>query len=95
MQNNSLDSYKHYRSANLKSLYGLTLEEYEEMLREQDGKCAICGELPSPTKLLDVDHDHENKTVRGLLCNHCNTALGLVKEDPEILSAMIDYLEAH
>jgi hypothetical protein len=75
--------------------YGLSLERYEEMFEEQNGLCAICENPDSTGRLLGVDHDHESGTIRGLLCSNCNTALGLVKEDPEILSRMIDYLEAH
>lgn len=88
------DRYQYFRAANLRRAYGISLEEYEEMLENQGGRCAICGAFPPPDKLLDVDHDHNSNTVRGLLCSQCNTALGLVKEDPDILSAMIDYLDA-
>jgi hypothetical protein len=63
------------------------------LLEEQGGKCAVCGKLNNEgRRRLAVDHDHKTGKVRGLLCGNCNTALGLVKEDPEILSLLADYL---
>jgi len=52
--------------------YGLTIEEVEEMARQQDNACAICLKV----KRLGVDHDHETGRVRGLLCWSCNLAVG-------------------
>jgi hypothetical protein len=52
--------------------YGLTLEDYDALLLEQSGVCAICQEPPSPTRRLAVDHDHKTNAVRGLLCTRCN-----------------------
>lgn len=67
----------------LRNRFGITLEEYEEMLERQDGKCAICGKAESalsnagiPGKMLAVDHDHETGRVRGLLCQRCNIGIG-------------------
>lgn len=80
------------RRARLKS-YGLTEAEYERMWVEQLGVCAICHR-PDPThQNLVVDHDHETGLVRGLLCHPCNTALGIVRDDPEHLTRMVSYLE--
>ena len=60
---------------------------------EQNGRCAICGvpeyELPSR---LYIDHDHETGKVRGLLCPSCNTGLGHLKDDPEVLLRACIYL---
>ncbi len=53
---------------------GVTDEQYEEMLDEQGGVCALCGQPPK-TRRLHVDHDHRTKQVRGLLCYRCNRAL--------------------
>lgn len=61
------------------SRYGITAERYEEILSRQGGVCAICKQLPegtnSFTKSLHVDHDHDTKRVRGLLCWRCNSSL--------------------
>ncbi len=79
--------------------YGLPVEGYAEMYEAQDGLCAICGgEEVRVSKdglhwLLAVDHDHETDEVRGLLCNSCNTGLGLLGDDIETLRAAIEYLE--
>lgn len=74
--------------------YGLTLEAYNAMLKEQGGVCAICGkDTPTATKKrLHIDHCHEINEVRGLLCHHCNVGLGAFKDDPELLRRAIAYL---
>ena len=84
-----------HRSTRLKSVYGITLEDYKVMYREQEGKCAICGtHCPDHGKLgLVVDHCHKKGHVRKLLCTHCNKGIGQFKEDPEILAKAIEYLK--
>lgn len=75
--------------------YGLTPEGYQELLESQGGACAICGVTENTRKGSDnfhVDHDHRTGKVRGLLCHHCNVALGMVDDDPDRLNAMITYL---
>lgn len=75
--------------------YGVTREEFDRMLKEQDGKCAICKTFePGPRALstLQVDHDHETGKVRGLLCQACNTLIGKAREDVTILMAAALYL---
>jgi hypothetical protein len=57
-----------------RSRTGLSVEEYDAMLKAQGGGCAICGNPPK-TRRLDVDHDHKTGKVRGLLCHRCNRAL--------------------
>lgn len=69
--------------------YGLTAEEYEDLLVKHDYRCAICK---SPSKL-NVDHDHMTGKVRGLLCRHCNYGLGHFRDKPEILRQAALYLE--
>lgn len=61
---------------------------------EQDGRCAICRhEFRTGTRRgVHVDHDHETRRVRGLLCGPCNTALGGLKDDPSRLAAAARYL---
>ena len=75
----------------LVKLYGITYEIYEEMLKQQNGRCGICKQLPS--RRLDVDHDHVTGIVRGLLCSNCNTAIGLLKEDPALFAEALNYLQ--
>lgn len=64
------------RRASLKKLYGLSLEQYDEMLANQNGVCALCYRSSKPRKWLDVDHNHSTGEVRGLLCMACNRSLG-------------------
>lgn len=78
--------------AKLRRLYGITLEQYNEMLKRQDGVCKICFRSPKK-KSLSVDHCHRTGKVRGLLCDHCNRALGWLQDDPKLLARSIDYLE--
>ena len=79
------------RRAHLKYTFGITEADYEDMLYKQGGKCGICGSV-SNGKRLAIDHDHETGRVRGLLCQQCNTALGLFKDQVELLKKAIDYL---
>ncbi len=85
----------------LKKLYGLTLADFDRMLTEQGGLCAICRQPPTEAvnqtgqRGLHVDHDHATGAVRGLLCTNCNGSLGKMKDSPELLRAAADYLEQH
>ena len=73
--------------------YGITTIEYEEYLRSQNNCCAICRRGFTCAKEICVDHSHKTGNVRGLLCFHCNTALGHVFDDQDILTRMKVYLE--
>lgn len=81
--------------------HGISTEQYEAMLAEQDGVCLICKKPPLGRRL-HIDHDHSccpgtwscGKCVRGLLCNKCNQGLGSFKDDPELLQAAIAYLQS-
>ena len=75
--------------------FGITVEQYEEMLEAQGGGCAICGRAPRSDISLHVDHDHEGGEVRGLLCFPCNQALGLMGDEPSRCVAAATYLDAH
>lgn len=77
----------------IKRKYGLSREDYAEMLAAQNGCCYIC-EIPSDNKRLYVDHCHSTGIVRGLLCHHCNTGIGNFEDDPKLLAAAIEYLNA-
>lgn len=67
------------------------------MLEAQEGVCAICGkpETKPNAKYLAVDHNHETGVIRGLLCNNCNRALGLLGDNVETLQNAINYLLKH
>lgn len=69
--------------------YGLTVEQYKILYDNQNGKCAICFKYFDK---LHIDHDHVTEIVRGLLCNDCNTGIGMLKDDIEILWNAIRYL---
>ena len=81
------------RNTYLRKHYGITLEDYNRMYKEQNGVCAICGqEEPLSSSSLAVDHDHETKKIRGLLCSKCNQGLGCFKDSQEILNKAFNYL---
>ena len=81
----------------LKSQYNLSLDDYNNKLKDQNHRCAICqcDETEAFKGLLFVDHCHKTQKIRGLLCHHCNTALGKFKDSTEILKKAIAYLETH
>ena len=82
------------RDTRFKRVFGISIDDYNEMLRNQDYKCAICGTTESENKKrLAVDHCHTTNKVRKLLCHHCNCALGMVNDDKEILISMLSYLK--
>lgn len=75
--------------------YGISPEQFDAMLVSQGGVCAICGGFPRWQKSWHVDHDHDTKTVRGILCPECNVALGSMRDNPARLRAAAEYLERH
>lgn len=84
---------KNIRKAQLKKNYKLTPEQYDAIFAIQNGVCAICNQPESGKReYLCVDHDHDTKKVRGLLCHDCNLGLGKFKDDPAILNKAIWYL---
>lgn len=90
------------RNRDLKRRFGLTPEQFEELKKAHNGKCAICGNPESAVdprtgsiKRLAVDHCHKSGKVRGLLCWDCNSCLGKVGDSIERLRAMIEYLRRH
>ena len=83
------------RESNLRK-YGITIEDYERRLVEQDGKCAICGEPTSEGgERLAVDHDHETGKIRALLCRRCNSVIGFIEESAALARLVAGYLEKH
>jgi len=93
LKNSPEKSKLRYRKHRLKSAFGLTIEQYEEMFKKQGGCCAICGDTNIKYgRRLAVDHHHKTKKVRGLLCNQCNRALGYFHDDIDRLASAIKYL---
>lgn len=77
----------------LRKTYGITITEYDRMLKEQKGVCWICHRPPKK-RALAVDHDHKTGQVRGLLCSNCNYGMGrYFKENAEHLRRAAEYLE--
>lgn len=85
---------KRTRKNNIRKLYGLTQEEFTKMSSAQDDKCAICFIHVSETKYsnLCIDHDHSTGDVRGLLCDTCNRAIGLLKDSADVLISAAQYV---
>jgi hypothetical protein len=77
----------------LRREFDMTLEEYERKDTEQAGLCKICGHSQHGGKRLAVDHDHDTKENRDLLCDLCNRALGLFKDNLDTLRNAVAYLE--
>lgn len=85
-----------YRSSYLKRKYNITLDDYNRMVNEQNNLCKVCGkpgDESNKNSVLHIDHCHSTGRVRGLLCDNCNRALGMVKEDIVILEALINYIK--
>lgn len=89
------------KNADLKKMYGITVDDFDRMAREQDYCCAICGDQETATdklglpRRLAVDHCHTTGKVRALLCTNCNKSLGGFKDNPELLRKAAEYLEHH
>lgn len=85
---------KEYERRRTLRTYGVTSEQFDEMLAAQDGRCEICGDTAG-ARAFHIDHDHRTGAVRGLLRGPCNSGLGLFGDDQARLQAAIDYLSAH
>jgi hypothetical protein len=91
----AFNNYQIGRNAHLKRTYNITIKQYHQIYKDQNGYCAICGNTKGNNKVFHVDHDHLTGKVRGLLCNKCNKSLGGFQDSPEILQKAIDYLNKH
>jgi hypothetical protein len=78
-----------YRNYHLRLRYGITAEEVDRLIEKQNGVCPICQTEPNRWH---VDHDHATGEVRGMLCHHCNTALGNLRDDVKRLERAIAHL---
>lgn len=82
------------RKCHYKSTYNITLEQYEEMVRKRNGLCDICHKQDLKHRLV-VDHDHVTGENRGLLCRTCNTGIGYLRDDIELLESALKYLKKY
>ena len=79
----------HHKNLVIKRNYGIDLNDYKQMLNNQNGKCQICNNhMYKP----NIDHCHKTGKVRGLLCNKCNCSIGLLQDSVSILKQAIKYL---
>jgi len=85
------DSHPNNHRKYLVKGYGLSLEDYNDLLIKQNNKCAICSK-ESIKEFLNIDHCHKSNKIRGLLCRTCNRILGLFKDDIGLLLKAADYL---
>lgn len=95
-------AYKHGRShtkeydteRHMKRAYGIDFEGYSYLIEKHNGVCAICRKSPPNhyKKRLCIDHCHTTGKIRGLLCDDCNTAIGLLQDSTELMSNAIHYL---
>lgn len=88
------------RKHGLRRYYGITPEQYGDMIAAQKGLCTICGKPETAVfngniKTMHVDHCHKTNMLRDLLCGKCNGMLGLATDEPAILRAAADYIERH
>lgn len=75
--------------------YGITPEQYDDMLVRQDNLCAVCGKIFDAESGPCVDHDHVTVNVRGLVHRKCNMLMGMANDDPRVLEAAAQYLRSH
>lgn len=80
----------HYRRLHLMR-YKLTPDQYQSMIKAQDGKCKICNVIPKTKRPLAIDHCHTTNKVRGLLCYGCNRAIAIL-DKPGLLKSALEYL---
>lgn len=83
------------KNESLKSLYGITIEDFETILKAQRKRCALCRRKFAEDLKPCVDHDHKTGKVRGLLCYSCNTLLGMCNDSIKTLQTAIDYVKKH
>lgn len=77
----------------LRSKFGMTVEQKDQMMISQDNRCAICSSQFKDRSYACVDHDHKTGKIRQLLCRGCNAGIGNLKENPMIIKAALLYVE--
>lgn len=85
------------RNSNLKRKFGITLDDYNLRVKIQEGKCLICNQerLSSKGKKLAIDHNHKTGKIRGLLCTRCNTLVGYIEFNIDLLPKVLHYLNSN
>jgi hypothetical protein len=98
----------HYRckecrreDSKIRYLHNLSIEQYQELLISQGGRCAICGKVPEEVYKFVIDHDHTccpgpiscGDCIRGLLCNKCNSGLGMFDDNLKNVLSAAEYLQ--
>lgn len=84
------------RNAHLLEKFKISASDYDNMLREQGGGCAVCGsERKKNGSSLQVDHSHETGAIRGILCYRCNIGLGYFKDNIILLEKAKNYLQKY
>lgn len=86
---------KWHKNWKLENKYGFNINDFNLMCKKQKNKCYICSKSFNNHRKIQVDHNHKTGKLRKLLCRHCNTALGFVEENTNILYKMIEYLNEH
>lgn len=90
--------YEHYgRDSHYRRTYGITKKEYDLQAAKQNYKCLVCESYETEGQFgrLVVDHCHKNGGIRGLICQGCNMALGNVKDNPDTLRKLANYLDEY
>lgn len=84
-----------YKWRTIKNNYGLTKEDFFNLLESQDNKCALCKAAFQGLRQQDlhIDHCHETKRVRGLLCMKCNVGLGMLGDNVTGLEKALQYVK--
>jgi hypothetical protein len=85
-----------HRARRLKAIYGISVAEYDQMLTDQGGRCALCRtDTPRGMGTFHVDHCHDTGAVRALLCSTCNTGIGHLQHNPDLLIKAAEYIQHH
>ncbi len=92
MKRKTYNLKKYKREYCFKTKYNLTLDEHLSLYIRQNGCCAICKKA-TPLDKIQVDHNHKTNRVRGLLCRNCNLILGHAKDNMQILSNAVAYIQ--
>jgi hypothetical protein len=86
----------YFRMASIKTSYGLTEVDFQDMMNQQKGCCEICSkDFSELSTRASIDHDHDTNKVRGLLCPRCNTLLGTIESNEDLLHKVVEYKDKY
>jgi len=91
---NRYDAKKDKNAQFLKYRYNLTIDDFNNLIKNQNNKCKICNNMFSKNAI-DIDHNHLTNKIRGLLCPNCNTGIGLFCDNATLLKNAITYLNKY